>query len=445
MVYGLRRIFGGMVLTALFALLAPIPARAAAGDPFLHEQWALAKIGGPAAWTKAVGQGVRIGIVDTGADLDHPDLAGRVAASTSCLNTTGSAGQCRDTGDDQIGHGSHVAAIAAGTRDNGEGVAGVAPGAQLVVARVFQVRAGDTQPTATLEDVMAGIRWAVANGARVVNLSLGDDGPGLLDTVAGQTLGDVIEEAWNAGAIPVLAAGNDERQQVHYGNTHAIVVAATGKSDELARYSSSLQGARYGIAAPGGNPVDGSDTPNMVLSAWRSGGYAYASGTSMAAPHVSGTVAMLLSQGMTRDQAVSRVLSTARPAGCGTGCWGRLDAAAAVGAAPNAGAPPEPAPGPRPTPSVIPAPTAPPRARATVPPPTAAPTTTTTIAPPTAPLPEPVLLPPPTTAAQPRVLAQGRDASNTRSRSSDLGTAIAVTFLLGAAGGLALVTRNRPN
>ena len=436
------------MISALFALLAPIHAHGAVGDPFSNEQWALEKIGSRAAWTRSVGGGIRIGVVDTGADLDHPDLAGRVVAHTACVNTNGSASQCGGSGDDVIGHGSHVGAIAAAARDNDAGIAGVAPNAQLVAARVFQQPNPQQPAYATLEDVMAGIRWVVANGARVVNLSMGDDGKRIVETATGQTLGDAIEEAWRAGAVVVLAAGNDSSEQVNYGSTHAIIVAATGKSDEVARYSTPLSRARYGIAAPGGNPAHNDDTGHMVLSAWKDGGYAYAAGTSMAAPHVSGAVALLLAQGLTRDQAVDRVLRTARPVGCGAGCWGRLDAAAAVGAAPGAGgSAPAPSPGPRPTPSVVPAPTAPPAPRATTAPTTVPATTTSTAPPPAVPLPEPVLLPTPsTTIGRPRELARGDDASSTSSGSSPgLGTAIALTFLLGAAGGLALVVRHRPD
>ena len=440
MVLHLRRILGGLVISALFALLAPFPAPAAVGDEFANEQWALEKIGGRTAWTKSAGRGIRIGVVDTGADLDHPDLAGKVVASAACLNTNGSAGQCQNgAGNDELGHGTHVGAIAVATRDNDRGIAGVAPDAQLVAARVFTVRG--SAPAATLEDVMAGIRWVVANGARVVNLSLGDEGPALLDEVAGQTLGDVIEEAWRAGAVVVLAAGNENRSQVNYGASHAIIVGATGRSDEKASYSNDLSGARYGIAAPGGNPASSDDTANMVLSAWKDGGYAYAAGTSMAAPHVSGTVALLLAQGLTRDQAVERVLASSRPSGCGTGCRGRLDAAAAVGAV--AVPPPLPAPGPRPAATVVPAPTAP---RPTVPP---APATTTSTAVPvttTMPLPEPVMLPAPTTTpTRPREVALSDDAANSTGPSRAVGTAIATTFVLGVAGALALVVRRRPD
>ncbi|MCA1842688.1 MAG: S8 family serine peptidase, partial [Actinobacteria bacterium] len=113
----------------------------------------------------------------------------------------------------------------------------------------------------------------------------------------------------------------------NYGSLDALVVGATGPSGQVASYSSPTGDAKWGVVAPGGahdgNPADD------ILSTWQGGGYAYVAGTSMAAPHVSGTVALLLAAGYTPSQAVSRILDTAAPVACG--CHGRLDSAAALG------------------------------------------------------------------------------------------------------------------
>src|SRR5262249_20953691 len=137
----------------------------ASNDPYFAQQWNLTQIGAPRAWSRSTGAGVTIGIVDTGVDASHPDLAGKIDAQTTCLG-----GTCRDgSAPDGEGHGTFVAGIAAADTDNGVGVAGVAPSARLVVAKALNDRGeGDT------EDINNAIRWVVDHGARVVNLSLGD-------------------------------------------------------------------------------------------------------------------------------------------------------------------------------------------------------------------------------------------------------------------------------
>ena len=107
------------------------PAKASQ-DPLFSNQWNLVQIGAPAAWTRSTGAGVRIGIVDTGVDSAHEDLAGKVVAAANCINTAGDPRSCAGTGLDDSGHGTHMAGIAAAAKDNGRGIAGVAPDAQLV-------------------------------------------------------------------------------------------------------------------------------------------------------------------------------------------------------------------------------------------------------------------------------------------------------------------------
>ncbi|HMC04338.1 MAG TPA: S8 family serine peptidase, partial [Actinomycetota bacterium] len=157
------RALAAMVLATL---LGPSATVAASGDTYFEEQWNLRQIGAPAAWAASTGSGVRIGIVDTGVDLAHEDLAGRVVAHTNCVGSSDHGFGCRGSGQDDNGHGTHVAGIAAAVMGNRRGIAGVAPDARLVVAKVFSEdgRGDET-------DVSAGIRWVVDHGARVVNLS----------------------------------------------------------------------------------------------------------------------------------------------------------------------------------------------------------------------------------------------------------------------------------
>ena len=101
----------------------------ASADPLFANQWNLGRIGAERAWSATTGVGVRIGVVDTGVDLNHEDLAGKVVAHTACLGTGGNPALCTGSAQDEHGHGTHVSGIAAAHRDNQRGIAGVAPDA----------------------------------------------------------------------------------------------------------------------------------------------------------------------------------------------------------------------------------------------------------------------------------------------------------------------------
>ena len=305
----------------------------AGDDPFFARQWNLKQVGAPEAWQRATGKDVLIGVVDTGVESSHPDLAGKVVASATCLG-----GPCHDgTGEDDNSHGTEVAGIAAAVTGNGKGIAGVAPDAKLLVAKSL-----DSTGAGRVDDINAGIRWVVDHGARVVNLSLGDP-DFLLTSMVGTPLRPGIEYAWNRGAVPVLASGNYRMGVVdtgasNYGDLNALVVAATDRRDDVPRYSSAIGNAKWGLAAPGGAGVPGGPDNNIITTGL-GGTYEAVAGTSAAAPHVSGAVAVLLSLGLSPTAAVQRVLSTLdRGTDCGSGCQGRLDLEAAVAA----GGPPVP-------------------------------------------------------------------------------------------------------
>ena len=321
----------GLLAATAMSFAAAGPA-AATNDPFWDRQWGPVKIGAPSVWDSSTGAGVKIGIVDSGVDLNHQDLqGGKIAANAACIGTNGNPAGCQvGGGQDIVGHGTHVSGIAAANKDNGVGIAGVAPGAQLVVARVFQ------NDVADLGDVEAGIRWVVSQGARIVNLSLGENIllGGLLG--GGNTaLGPVLNEVWSKGAIPVVASGNAAllTGAASYANVNAVVVGATGPDDEIASYSVGTGAAKWALVAPGGN---GAEAREIFSTWWASGSanqYGYLQGTSMATPHVSGALALLLARGATPQKAVELVLATAnRSVSCGTGCSGRLDVAAAMSA-----------------------------------------------------------------------------------------------------------------
>src|SRR6266852_3145602 len=330
------------------ALAMLLPSAAfASNDPLFAEQWGLAQIGAPSAWGITTGTGVTVGIVDTGVDLHHEDLAGQVVSSTNCIGANADPSKCTGSGQDDNGHGTHVAGIIAGLKDNGKGGAGVAPGAKLIVAKAL-----DATGAVADADVQAGIMWVVDHGAKVVNLSLGDGGslPLNLGSTGGisapMTAG--IEYAWSHGAIPVLAAGNNGGGllgggllggllgggNASFGKLHAIIAGATAPSGAMAAYSSPLTADNWAVAAPGG-ANDGTAAHDVMSTWWASGKtnqYMAIAGTSMATPHVAGAVADVLATGLGQQAAVDRILTSAdQGVACGASCAGLLDVSKAVG------------------------------------------------------------------------------------------------------------------
>jgi serine protease len=312
-----RSLVVAAVVAALFAAAGP-PASATA-DPYRSRQWALNKIRAAAAWNVSKGAGVTIAVVDTGIDLTHPDLKGKIVSHYTCIGT------CKSGGADDNGHGSHVAGIAAASTGNGVGIAGVAPAAKLMSVKVL-----DSDGGGDCEDVKRGTRWAADHGARVINLSLGPD-VGLIDSLLGGDCAAAIQSgatyASQKGAVVVVAAGNDSLRSV-YDSPALIVVGATGPDDEAAYYSSS--GAN--IYAPGGDALVSCGTSTCIFSTWL-GGYRLEEGTSMAAPHVSGVAALLLARGYGKAQVLSRLRSTAD----NVGGLLRVNAARAVGSPASSG------------------------------------------------------------------------------------------------------------
>lgn len=342
----------GLLALSLGQGAAPVASQAAANDPVYEQglQWGLQRIGAPSAWARGTGRGVTIAIVDSGADLQHQDLRDKVVGQVSCIGANGNPDRCTGSAQDDNGHGTHVSGIASATTGNRVGVAGVAPDARLLVVRVLANDCNATRCTAsgTASDVAAGIRWAVANGAKVINLSLGG---GAVQAAVGCSFCDAIEEAWAQGAISVVAAGNDSVLPAGFGDEPAVVVTATDRNDQRASYSNTSSGilrvARWPVAAPGGEeetqPSDCATggTPKGILSTyWQAGqanSYACLAGTSMAAPHVSGALAVLLSTGHSPQSAIDRLTSTATdlgpPGRDDSFGFGLIDLARAVGPA----------------------------------------------------------------------------------------------------------------
>ena len=311
---------------------SPTPTGRTPNDAYYQTyQWNLRQINAPQAWTITTGQPITIAIVDTGVDLGHPDLAAHIVPGYNVISPTLSA-------DDDEGHGSHVAGIAAAVTDNGVGVAGVSWNARILPIKVL-----DEEGSGTSADVAEGVIWAADHGARIINLSLGSRWPSL-------TVRDAVNYAHGQGALIVAAAGNEyqERNPVEYPAAlpHVLAVAATGDQDEHARYSST--GLYVDVAAPGGDPYSSNDTErnHWVWSTYWRGeqgkpaqGYMGMNGTSQAAPHVAGLAALVWSVNpkLSNDQ-VEEIIKAASmdlgpPGRDDFFGWGRIDALAALEAA----------------------------------------------------------------------------------------------------------------
>lgn len=277
-----------------------------APDPLAEEQWGMTMLGTSVAWGTSRGAGTVVAVVDSGVDADHPDLAGAVLPG---INTRVNRGDTSSPGRDVNGHGTHVAGVIAARADNGEGGSGVAPEASILPIKVLDKYGGGW-----VSDVTEGIIWAVDHGADVINLSLGGDDSNLIRSA--------VEYALGSGTVVVAAAGNEATDTPSYPAAldGVLSVAAIDSDGKPAGYSN--YGSTIDLQAPG----------DQILSSVP-GGYETMSGTSMAAPFVSGAAALVHSAQPAGDTAAT-LLATARrnPLASSAFGVGLVDPAAALGA-----------------------------------------------------------------------------------------------------------------
>lgn len=356
-------------------------------DAMYAQQWAYSDVVGgmnlPLAWDQSTGKGVVVAVLDTGV-RPHADLAANLLKGYDFIIDTkvsndggGRDADPSDPGDGTTAgfcysgspasrsswHGTHVAGSIAAVTNNGSGVAGVAHGAKVLPVRVLGRCGGYTS------DIADGIVWAAggtvknvpanATPARVINLSLG--GSGACDL----TTQNAINAARAKGAVVVVAAGNnnaDASQFTPASCAGVVTVAATKKSGGKASYSNF--GAKVTVAAPGGDGSAGIlSTLNAGATAPAADSYVAYMGTSMATPHVSGVVALMLAAkpGLTPDQVSNFLKSSARafPQSCSSCGAGIVDARAALLAVLGTPAA-APTPTPAPTPATLPVAAVPP-------------------------------------------------------------------------------------
>ena len=247
------------------------------------------------AWAITRGRkDVQVAVLDTGVNLDHPELRGKVVAKADFvdlagLETSSFVGdfmEADDDPEDELGHGTHVAGIIAG-----DGIAmdpGIAPDCRLMAVRVLAtLKIGDRlQGAGVVDNINPAIKWAVDRGADVINMSLG-----VRHTGGGLPHEDVIRYALAHGVAVVAASGNDGTNTKYYPGAlpGVIAVGAVDDEDQVTKFTSF--GAQITVVAPGVN----------VLSSYAHGRYAIASGTSQASPCVAGAVALLISLARDHD------------------------------------------------------------------------------------------------------------------------------------------------
>ncbi|MFJ7960475.1 S8 family serine peptidase [Streptomyces sp. NPDC096319] len=289
-------------------------------DPLRAQQWGIDALKLPDAWKTSTGQDTVIAVVDTGVDLDHPDLKGRLVAGYDFVD-----------GDDQPkdlnGHGTHVSGIAAAHTGNGIGGAGGAGGAKIMPVRVLGADGSGSN-----ENITKGIVWAADHGADVINLSLGESGL-MARLLKGGVLNQAITHANGKGAVVVAAAGNDSSAlQPYKVDTPVLVVNAADESGRPASFTNF--GAQNAVSAPGVDILSTLPTYTTKETLKNGSGYGKLSGTSMASPYVSAVAALLHHQGL----APAAIMQTIRDTAANPGQLlklglGNVDAAAAVNSA----------------------------------------------------------------------------------------------------------------
>ncbi len=260
-------------------------------DPAFPEQYALAAIHAVQGWSTENGsRNIRIAILDTGVDLNHPDLSDQLLPGYDIYNFDA------DPQDDH-GHGTAVAGIAAATTNNGIGMAGVGWQVQIMPVKVL-----GSSGSGTYGDVAAGIMWAASQGAQVINMSLGGASPSF-------TLEFAVNYAASKGILLVAASGNNGNEGVLYPARYPQVIAVGATDQANKRASFSTFGPEVDVAAPG----------VQVYTTALGGGYAKRSGTSFSSPHVSGLAGLLFSMpgqvtaGQVRAAIESGTLDTEQP------------------------------------------------------------------------------------------------------------------------------------
>lgn len=263
----------------VFVLENPLRAEKRAIRSIQTLPWGVDRIDAEKVWSVTTGDPIKVAVIDTGIELAHPDLAANIKGGYNAINP-------RKSANDDNGHGTHVAGII-GAIDNEIGVIGVGHQIDLYAVKVL-----DRNGSGYVSDIIEGLDWAIAHNMQVVNMSLGT-------SVDIGSLHDAVKKANKAGIVQVASAGNNYGGAVGYPGAYVevIAVSATDIADKIANFSS--VGSQVDLAAPGAS----------IYSTFKGWTYATLSGTSMAAPHVAGVAALVLTRTAKCDADLNGVCS----------------------------------------------------------------------------------------------------------------------------------------
>ena len=230
--------------------------------------WGLKLLGIPLLWKETQGEGIKVGVLDTGIALEHPDLQPAILEARDFTRSPSAAY-------DAQGHGTHVSGIIAARR-NAKGIVGVAPQSKIIAAKVL-----NDEGAGTSQDIVAGIHWAIAFGADILSMSLGSPEPD-------EEIHQALLLAISKGIFVITAAGNEgpDLDTVGYpaGFPEMVAVGSIDRRKRLSQFSS--RGRQVDVVAPG----------DEITSCYPPRSYATLSGTSMATPFISGVVALALAK-----------------------------------------------------------------------------------------------------------------------------------------------------
>jgi hypothetical protein len=297
-------------------------------DSLISRQWALAKIDAFDAWNISQGSdSLLLGIIDTGIDYKHPDLKNKIFYNPGETGLDKNGNDKRFNGidddgngfiddymgfdftdrvgfpfdsaagdylnwdndpNDENGHGTAIAGIAAAETNNISGIAGTAP-----KIKILNIRAFDPSGNGDEDDVAAAILYAIKMGARVINMSFGDDS-------FSYVLRDVIKYAYSKNIVMVASSGNSGDDSPHYPSGYSEVISVGNSTIDDYVASSSSYGSTLDLVAPG----------TSILTTDKSGSYSEVSGTSAAAPFVSAAASLILSSGIYTNEEVKQILKS---------------------------------------------------------------------------------------------------------------------------------------